>query len=51
MKLILETSKSKKIVVENSNVHDVEFALDNLSIEYMFEQMRAKLEEQRDGQE
>ena len=49
MKLTLETNDGKKVVVENKNVHDVEFALDNLSIEYMFEQLRAKLEAQRDA--
>ena len=49
MKLTLETNDGKKIVVENKNVHKVEFELDNLSIEYMFEVLRAKLEAQRDA--
>lgn len=50
MKLTLETNSGEKVVVTNENVHDVEFDLDNLSIEYMFEQLKARLEEQRHGQ-
>lgn len=49
MKLILETDDGKKVVVENKNVSKVEFAVDNLTVEYMFEQLRAKLEAQRNG--
>lgn len=50
MKLTLETDSGKKVVVVNENVHDTELELDNLSIEYMFEQLKARLEEQRHGQ-
>lgn len=50
MKLTLETPDGRKIVIENKNVNAVEFELDNLSIEYMFEQLRSKLEETRHGQ-
>ena len=49
MKLILETNDGKKIVVENKNVDDLEIKIDNLTVEYMFEQLRAKLEAQRNG--
>jgi hypothetical protein len=49
MKLILETNDGKKIVVENKSVTDLELEIDNLSVEYMFEQLRAKLEAQRNG--
>ena len=49
MKLILETNDGKKIVVENKSVTDLELEIDNLSVEYMFEQLRAKLEAQRDA--
>jgi hypothetical protein len=49
MKLTLETKDGKKIVVENKSVNDLELAIDSLSVEYMFEQLRAKLEAQRNG--
>jgi hypothetical protein len=49
MKLTLETNDGKKIVVENKSVTDLELEIDNLSVEYMFEQLRAKLEAQRNG--
>lgn len=49
MKLILETNNGKKIVVENKNIEDSELKIDSLGVEYMFEQLRAELEAQRNG--
>ena len=49
MKLILEMNDGKKIVIENKNVQDLELSIDNLPVEYMFEQLRAELEAQRNG--
>jgi hypothetical protein len=49
MKLILETDDGKKIVVDNKNTSKTELAIDSLTVEYMFEQLRAKLEAQRNG--
>jgi hypothetical protein len=49
MKLILEKPDGTKLVVENKNVQQTEVDIDNLSVEYMFEQLRAKLEAQRHG--
>ena len=49
MKLILEKNDGSKIVVENRAIEDRELDIDNLPVEYMFEQLRAKLEAQRDA--
>ena len=49
MKLILEKNDGNKIVVENKAIEDRELDIDNLPVEYMFEQLRAKLEAQRDA--
>lgn len=49
MKLILEMNDGEKIVVENKNIQNLELLIDNLPVEYMFEQLRAKLEAQRNG--
>ena len=48
MKLILEKNDGSKIVIENKAVKDSELDIDNLPVEYMFEQLRAKLEAERD---
>lgn len=49
MKLTLELANGKKVVVENKAIEDSEIEIDNLPVEYMFEQLRAKLEAQRNG--
>ena len=49
MKLTLELKNGKKIVVENKNVNETEYDLSTLSIEYLWEQLKAKIEAQQNG--
>ena len=49
MKLTLELENGKKVVVENKNVDPTEFDLGTLSIEYLWEQLKAKIEAARNG--
>ena len=49
MKLTLELANGKKVVVENKAIEDSELKIDSLGVEYMFEQLRAELEAQRNG--
>lgn len=44
MKLTLELNNGRKIVVENKNVNDTEYNLGTLSVEYLWEQLKAKIE-------
>jgi hypothetical protein len=46
MKLTLELNNGQKVVVENKNVNNTEYDISTLSIEYLWEQLKTKIEQE-----